>query len=182
MSSENVFSVMNEAHKLTLKSTCPMRAFYSQRVTKKRMSFDSQKNAPPFFYFFAGRTHRSAFLFPSFVRWFSTTCEIREKRRFSVRHHFRCRFPDSPANSPFASCPGHMDWKSHNHLEKESLWKHTLKLVLISPNMMPIKNSELFSVLRCFLWFYAETMCPKSPKNGEFRFWFMQRWYHFFMR
>ena len=26
-----------------------MRAFYSQRVTKKRMSFDSQKNAPAFF-------------------------------------------------------------------------------------------------------------------------------------
>ena len=67
MSSENVFSAMNEVHKLTLKSMCPMRDFYSQRVTKKRMSFDSQKNAPPFFYLFAGRTHRSAFLFPSFV-------------------------------------------------------------------------------------------------------------------
>ena len=158
---------------------CPMRAFYSQRVTKKRISFDSQKNAPPFFCLFAERTHRSAFLFSGFVRWFSTTCEIREKRRFSVRHHFRCRFPDSPANSPFIMCPGHMDWESHNHLEKENLWKHTLKLVLISPNMMPIKNSKLFSVLRCFLWFYAETMCPKSSKNGEFRFWFMQRWYHF---
>ncbi len=68
MSSENVFSAMNEVHKLTLKSMCPMRAFYSQRVTKKRISFDSQKNAPPFFCLFAERTHRSAFLFSGFVR------------------------------------------------------------------------------------------------------------------
>ena len=33
--------IMNEVHKLTLKSMCPMRDFYSQRVTEKRMSFDS---------------------------------------------------------------------------------------------------------------------------------------------
>ena len=53
-----------EVHKLTLKSMCPMRAFYSQRVTKKRISFDSQKNAPPFFASLSNRHTVRLFYFP----------------------------------------------------------------------------------------------------------------------
>ena len=68
----------------------------------------------PFFCLFAGRGHAvRLFYFLCSCLNFKNLCKIRENGEFSF-FAFRCiKNDDSPPNSPFAMCRGHMNFKSH---------------------------------------------------------------------